>query len=206
MESIQRMLIAWILYGFCYGINSSKNKISMNWSITDGDLILICHVEDLFLQVEFLHDSKSFQAYCLPPYPSPMCTSYNDGTITQDPKTNCTKLVLSSTITSYFSFWSCNHGLNGDTSNQIFVEKEGDDNTMSRVPSLDVVNPLLIALIVVFVISTTTVVVFLWYKLRRQEHLVNRKDTPMATDLESHLIQDKLKFYVARKSTKHWTL
>ncbi|CAG2192226.1 unnamed protein product [Mytilus edulis] len=105
-------------------INSSKNKISMNWSITDGDLILICHVEDLFLQVEFLHDSKSFQAYCLPPYPSPMCTSYNDGIITQDPKTNCTKLVLSSTITSYFSFWSCNHGLNSDTSNQIFVEKK----------------------------------------------------------------------------------
>ncbi|CAC5383841.1 unnamed protein product [Mytilus coruscus] len=130
------------------GTSLHKNKISMEWSINENDLTLICHVKDLFLQVDILHESKC-EAQCYPPYPRSSCFSYNKGHITQNLKTNCTKLVLSLDVKKYKSFWSCQHGLNGEKSDQILVQKE--DNTSSRDTS--VIKPLMITLIILVAIS-----------------------------------------------------
>ncbi|VDI21347.1 Hypothetical predicted protein [Mytilus galloprovincialis] len=131
------------------GTSLHKNKISMKYSIKEKDLILICHVKDLFLQVDILHESEC-EAKCFPPYPISSCFSYKKGNITQDLKTNCTKLVVSLDEIKYRSFWSCQHGSNGEKSDQILVQKEY--NTSSRDTS--VIEPLMIALIIVVAIST----------------------------------------------------
>ncbi|VDI80450.1 Hypothetical predicted protein [Mytilus galloprovincialis] len=147
------------------GTSLHKNKISIEGFINENELTLICHVKDLFLQVDILHESKC-EAKCYPPYPRSTCFSYNKGDITQNLKTNCTKLVVRLDEKKYKSFWSCQHGSNGEKSDQILVQKE--DNTSSRDPSLE--KPFLIALIVVATISIGLCVVisFLITCIRRR--------------------------------------
>lgn len=121
----------WNWYLFCHDTNNfisgtsvHKNKISIEGFINENELTLICHVKDLFLQVDILHESEC-EAKCYPPYPRSTCFSFNKGDITQNLKTNCTKLVVRLDEKKYKSFWSCQHGSNGEKSDQILVQKEG---------------------------------------------------------------------------------
>lgn len=50
--------------------------------------------------------------------------SYKKGKITQNLNTNCTKLVISLDEIEHRSYWSCQHGSNGEKSDQILVQKE----------------------------------------------------------------------------------
>lgn len=103
-----------------------SSKISIRSTSSENDLTLICHVKYLFSRVEFLHNSNSFNAYCHPPYPTPLCSSDKSGVITQNLKTNCTVLVLTSEVSIYEGVWSCKHGSNGDKSNEVSILYKGN--------------------------------------------------------------------------------
>lgn len=119
-------LIVYIIYGICICIvlGSSNQTISITWTIDEKSITLVCEVQNLFLQVDFLHNLKPFGAYCIPPQPRPSCTGIKDGNITQDLDTNYTILVLNSHVKKNYGVWSCIHGSNRDKSRIVIINKQ----------------------------------------------------------------------------------
>ena len=86
----------------------------LNWKISDKTLTLICKVDRLDMAISFQNPSAKQIAHCFPPYPEKLCsfyTSYKNGSIIQNVKTNETTLKIHGHIDDSFNGkWTCHHG------------------------------------------------------------------------------------------------
>lgn len=181
MVSKLHFLVLLIFFYVCsYTVLVSCTKtISLRWAIGESDIALVCQVNHIFLQVEFLHESKPIGAYCLPPHPVPLCTRYKNGSITQDLETNCTILVLNSNVKEYHGTWSCKHGVNRDESKEVFIGKQ-DISSLHDISSLQDVGIATLLIILCVVLAMVFLIVcicavILRLKLKKQDDEYTRE-------------------------------
>lgn len=104
-----------ILIAMCSftGIKACNIRMCLTWSVDTDKLVLVCRVNSLIYKVHFFNPFGKEIGYCLAPIPHPHC--FPNGSLTQDIRTNTTKLIMMGHFdNSMEGEWKCLHGTNID--------------------------------------------------------------------------------------------